>query len=142
MTGSKSVDASVRCRYSAGDLQFVERITLSRAAGRVGSGGAGRGRLIFLLAGVSYYKTSAPPVIDLGDHALTPAERAFLSDFYRQGLGEFAYRNGLELDFEIRARDAAPDPAAYQPSAGPAAGSVRRRHRLDRLGGAGALEVR
>ena len=50
-------------------------------------------RLVFLLAGVSYYKTAAPPVIDLGETALTEAEQAFLRDFYLQGLGEFAYRN-------------------------------------------------
>ena len=58
----------------------------------------GRGaRLVFLLAGVSYYKTAAPPVIDLGDTAVTDAERAFLAGFYVDGLGEFGYRNGLDL---------------------------------------------
>ncbi len=52
---------------------------------------------MFLLAGVSYYKTAAPPVIDLGPTALTDAELAFLREFYLQGLGEFAYRNTLDL---------------------------------------------
>ena len=52
---------------------------------------------MFLLAGVSYYKTAAPPVIDLGGTALTEAELAFLREFYLQGLGEFAYRNALDL---------------------------------------------
>ena len=54
-------------------------------------------RLVFLLAGVSYYKTAAPPVIDLGGTALTETELAFLREFYLQGLGEFAYRNALDL---------------------------------------------
>ena len=52
---------------------------------------------MFLLAGVSYYKTGAPEVIDLGDTALTGAERRFLRSYYLEGLGEFAYRNGLDL---------------------------------------------
>ena len=52
---------------------------------------------MFLLAGVSYYKTAAPPVIDLGDTAVTDTERAFLRSFYLEGLAEFAYRNGLDL---------------------------------------------
>ena len=54
-------------------------------------------RLLFLLAGVSYYKTAAPPVIDLGDHGLTEAEERLLRAFYIDGLGEYAYRNGLDL---------------------------------------------
>ena len=54
-------------------------------------------RLVFLLAGVSYYKTAAPPVIDLGETAVTGTERAFLRAFYTDGLAEFGYRNGLDL---------------------------------------------
>ena len=116
--GFDIVEASVICRYSIGDLQFVEQISFNSALDRSDPAVVAAARLIFLLAGVSYYKTSAPPVIDLGDHALTAAERGFLRDFYLQGLGEFAYRNELELDFEIRAREAAPEPANYQPRAG------------------------
>ena len=58
---------------------------------------AAAARLVFLLAGVSAYKTAAPPVIDTGETALTRRERDFLRDFYVGGLGEFAYRNGLDL---------------------------------------------
>ncbi len=54
-------------------------------------------RILFLLAGVSYYKTTAAPVIDLGDTATTAAERAFLTRYYVGGLAEFAYRNDLDL---------------------------------------------
>jgi UDP-N-acetyl-alpha-D-muramoyl-L-alanyl-L-glutamate epimerase len=54
-------------------------------------------RLVFLLAGVSYYKTAAPPVIDLGELALTAPEREFLRSYYLDGLGEFAYRNEIDL---------------------------------------------
>jgi UDP-N-acetyl-alpha-D-muramoyl-L-alanyl-L-glutamate epimerase len=70
---------------------------------------------VFLLAGVSYYKTAAPPVIDLGQHAVTDAERAFLRAFYLEGLGEFGYRNGIDLsglriEGPARADAAAPGP--------------------------------
>jgi UDP-N-acetyl-alpha-D-muramoyl-L-alanyl-L-glutamate epimerase len=58
-------------------------------------------RLVFLLAGVSYYKTKAPPVIDLGNVPTTDRERDFLRDFYLDGLGEFAYRNSIDLS-ELR----------------------------------------
>lgn len=54
-------------------------------------------RLLFLLAGISYYKTAAPGTIDLGDHPVTEAERAFLLAYHLDGLGEFAYRNDLDL---------------------------------------------
>ena len=111
-------DATVSCRYTLDDLEFVESITLSEPLQASDPAVQAAARLVFLLAGVSYYKTAAPDVIDLGDHALTPAERELLNDFYRQGLGEFAYRNGIELDFEIRARDADPAPVAYRPSPG------------------------
>ncbi len=111
-------DGTVVCRYSLGDLQFVEQIGINAALDASDPAVQAAARLIFLLAGVSYYKTSAPPVIDLGEHALTPAETAFLREFYLQGLGEFAYRNDLELDFDIRAREEAPNPANYQPEPG------------------------
>jgi hypothetical protein len=85
------------CRYSLGDRQFEERITFP-GGGQWDNPAVDRAaRLVFLLAGVSYYKTAAPPVIDLGDNALTDAERRFLRSFYLEGLGEFGYRNGLDL---------------------------------------------
>ena len=64
---------------------------------------------MFLLAGVSYYKTAAPPVVDFGETALTETELAFLREFYLQGLGEFAYRNALDLTpLRLEARRALP----------------------------------
>ena len=85
------------CRYSLGDRQFEEKVTFD-PGGRWDDPAAGQAaRLVFLLAGVSYYKTAAPPVIDLGTTAVTDTERRFLRSFYLDGLGEFAYRNGLDL---------------------------------------------
>jgi UDP-N-acetyl-alpha-D-muramoyl-L-alanyl-L-glutamate epimerase len=85
------------CRYSLDGRDFSERVTLSLGPRWDTPAARAAARLVFLLAGVSYYKTAAPPVIDLGDTALTDLERAFLRDFYLQGLGEFAYRNALDL---------------------------------------------
>jgi UDP-N-acetyl-alpha-D-muramoyl-L-alanyl-L-glutamate epimerase len=90
------------CRYSLDGREFAERITLAPNSGQHSPGWGTVGaqaaaRLVYLLAGVSYYKTAAPPVIDLGDTALTEREQAFLHEFYLSGLGEYAYRNNLDL---------------------------------------------
>ena len=55
-------------------------------------------RLVGLLAGVSYYKAGAPPIIDLAATPVRAGEREFLRRYFLGGLGEFAYRNGLDLD--------------------------------------------
>src|SRR4030095_13119425 len=59
----------------------------------------------------SYYSAAAPRIIDFADDALTANERALLHDFYVDGLGEFAYRNDLDLtSLELRARSMAAQP--------------------------------
>ncbi|HTX28940.1 MAG TPA: hypothetical protein VME19_18210 [Streptosporangiaceae bacterium] len=85
------------CRYSLDGREFTERITLAPGPRWRTEAARALARLVFLLAGVSYYKTAAPPVIDLGQTALTETELGFLREFYLQGLGEFAYRNDLDL---------------------------------------------
>ena len=85
------------CRYSLDGLEFAERVSLVPGPGWDSPKAHAAARLVYLLAGVSYYKTAAPPVIDLGDTALTEREAAFLREFYLSGLGEYAYRNGLDL---------------------------------------------
>ena len=85
------------CRYSLDGRSFSERVSLAPGPRWNLPAAQAAARLVFLLAGVSYYKTAAPPVIDLGGTPLTPGERDFLRDFYLQGLGEYAYRNELDL---------------------------------------------
>lgn len=51
--------------------------------------------LLHAVAGVSYHKAVAPPVVDLGAHAFTADELAFVTGVYRQGMREFAYANDL-----------------------------------------------
>ena len=116
-----TVDAEqglLSCTYSLDDRTFTERFVL--AAGPAWDAPAARAaaRLVFLLAGVSYYKTSAPPVVDLGEHGLTELERDFLRTFYLEGLGEFAYRNGIDLsDLVVEAPPLeGHEPVAYAPA--------------------------
>ncbi|HVX23083.1 MAG TPA: hypothetical protein VHB02_17195 [Acidimicrobiales bacterium] len=108
------------CRYAVGGHRFVERFTFDPGGDWEAAAADAAARLVYLLAGVSYYKTFAPPVVDLGDLATTAAERRFLRTFYVEGLGEFGFRNGLDLsglvvtgpDLDHR------DPAPYQPAGG------------------------
>ena len=114
MDGERGV---LSCRYELDGREFTERVTLPAGPRWQTEAARAAARLVFLLAGVSYYKTAAPPVVDFGETALTDAEHGFLREFYLQGLGEFAYRNALDLtSLRFEARSAAP-PAAH-PSAG------------------------
>ena len=93
-------NAVLSCHYELDGREFTERVMLPGQEGNPRwdtEAARAAARLVFLLAGVSYYKTAAPPVVDLGQTALTEAEETFLRDFYLQGLGEFAYRNSLDL---------------------------------------------
>jgi UDP-N-acetyl-alpha-D-muramoyl-L-alanyl-L-glutamate epimerase len=120
--GSWAADAErglLTCTYLLDGREFTERVTLTPGPRWDTEAARAAARLVFLLAGVSYYKTAAPPVIDLGPTAVTEAELAFLREFYLQGLGEFAYRNHLDLaPLRIEARRAdASAPGSPAPSA-------------------------
>ncbi|MDX6420584.1 MAG: UDP-N-acetyl-alpha-D-muramoyl-L-alanyl-L-glutamate epimerase [Trebonia sp.] len=104
------------CRYSLDGREFAERVSLAPGPGWDTPAAHAAARIVYLLAGVSYYKTAAPPVIDLGDTALTGRELAFLREFYLSGLGEYAYRNGLDLsDLTLRS---SPTPIARECAVG------------------------
>jgi UDP-N-acetyl-alpha-D-muramoyl-L-alanyl-L-glutamate epimerase len=109
------------CRYSLDGRAFAEVVTFSTGDRWDDPAVDAAARWVFLLAGVSYYKTAAPPVVELPSTPLRPAERAFLRDVYLDGLGEFAYRNGLDLsDLRIEAADLSDeDRAAGTPAPGP-----------------------
>jgi len=99
----------IRCTYTTAGHTFTERYAFG-PGGDWREPAVGRAvRLLFLLAGVSYYKTAAAHTIDLGAFPTTESERAFLKRYYTNGLGEFAYRNGLDLDdLSIIGPDVAP----------------------------------
>jgi hypothetical protein len=59
-------------------------------------------RLLHLIAGVSYYKAAVPPEIRIDGYAIDAETAALLHSLYRNGLGEFAYRNNIDLIARIR----------------------------------------
>lgn len=54
-------------------------------------------RLLFLLAGVSYYKAYAPSTLQCRAFAIDPDTAAFVEKLYHHGLGEFAVCNGISV---------------------------------------------
>ena len=59
-------------------------------------------RVLHLIAGVSYYKAAVPAEIRIDSYAIDADTAAFMDELYLNGLGEFAYRNGLNLHGRIR----------------------------------------
>jgi hypothetical protein len=118
---------SLTCRYSLDGRDFGERITFAGTCGQRWDDPAVEqaARWVFLLAGVSYYKAGAPSRIELPATPLGPAEADFLRSFYLDGLGEYAFRNRLNLsDLHIEARTTGA--AAVPAPAGPAGGAGKR----------------
>jgi hypothetical protein len=58
-------------------------------------------RMLHLIAGVSYYKAGLSPRFEVGAGALDDATADLLDALYLHGLGEFAYRNGVDLRGKI-----------------------------------------
>ena len=57
--------------------------------------------MLHLIAGVSYYKAGLPPRIEVATRPLDDATADLLDALYLHGLGEFAYRNGVDLRGKI-----------------------------------------
>jgi hypothetical protein len=95
--GVRLAGREVACSYDLDGRAFTETVTLPDGPGLDTPALAQVARLLFLLAGVSYFKTSAPPVVDLADTPVTDADRALLQAFYVEGLGEYAVVNDLDL---------------------------------------------
>ena len=75
------IDSGTRlrhCHYATAQPDFTERFTFESAATGPAPLSQAAVRLLYLVAGVSYYKTTAAPVIDLGDLATSSLERSFL----------------------------------------------------------------
>src|SRR4051812_4478158 len=89
---------TITSRYSLDGRSFQEVVSLPAELDWQAPGLESAARVLFLLSGVSYYKTAAPPVIDLGSTPVGPDDVAFLREFYLEGLGEFSYVNDLNLD--------------------------------------------
>lgn len=122
-----------RLRYAFDDgPELIETVTVPGApfeldAARLGAVTQAL-RLLHLIAGVSYYKAAVPTDIRIEGYAIDAETATLLEDVYVHGLGEFAYRNGLDLHGKIRfPHDASPKAEA------PALGL--RTHALVAIGG-------
>ena len=72
-------------------------------------------RTLHLIAGVSYYKAAVPESIIIDGYSIDAVTAKFLTDIYENGLGEFAYRNGISLRGKIHFPYVAPssDPSGH-----------------------------
>lgn len=84
-------------------------------------------RLLHLIAGVSYYKAGVPEQVRIDSYTIDAATAALVETVYLNGLGEFAYRNGLNLRGRFRL------PVEGAAFAAPALGL--REHALVAIGG-------
>jgi 7-cyano-7-deazaguanine synthase in queuosine biosynthesis len=57
--------------------------------------------ILHLVAGVSYYKATAPSKIEIESGPISPALAEFLNRLYLRGLAEFAHVNGIDLAARI-----------------------------------------
>ncbi len=75
-------------------------------------------RLLHLAAGVSYFKTSVPPNIEIEGPGLSPGTAGFFNKLYVNGLGEFAFKNSLFLrgrvNFPVDLRSADSEPVELE----------------------------
>jgi hypothetical protein len=69
-------------------------------------------RLIFLMSGVSYYKSFVPPTLICEPFPVDCITAEFLQKFYEKGLAEFAFRNRISLRGHFAIRWSGDPPAA------------------------------
>lgn len=103
-----TADGVLTCTYDSDGEVFTERFAFdSEGADFTTPAARAAARLLFLLAGVSYYKATAAHVIRGPEGGLTRRETAFLTDFYLSGLAEFSYRpTGVDIsDLRIEAAE-------------------------------------
>lgn len=74
-------------------------------------------RLLHLIAGISYYKAAVPEQIRIESYPIDADTATLLETIYLNGLGEFAYRNGLNLHGRIRFPVGSVDPVSSVDSA-------------------------
>lgn len=125
-----SDEGEIVLRYALDDsVSFEERVTVPVpglvAPERWEAARALTG-LLHLAAGVSYFKTAAPPAVTLEVDEPPAAVASLLNGLYSAGLGEFAFTNGLERPPEVsfpgrgepRAAGVEPSSAALVPVGG------------------------
>ncbi|MEA5667501.1 UDP-N-acetyl-alpha-D-muramoyl-L-alanyl-L-glutamate epimerase [Stenotrophomonas sp. MH1] len=96
-------------------------------------------QLLHLIAGVSYYKAGVPAQVSIDSYAIDTDTAALVETVYLNGLGEFAYRNGLNLRGRFKLPVASlPSPASGRGAGGeggPAPNLNLTHHALVAIGG-------
>jgi hypothetical protein len=116
-------DGRVTLRYALDErVFFVEEFDLPLAVGPDQLAGEliqGLLSLLHWVAGVSYFKTAAPPQVSCETGAPPTAAAKLLEALYSDGLGEFAYTNALPALPRPRFPRSAPDGARGAQAPGP-----------------------
>jgi UDP-N-acetyl-alpha-D-muramoyl-L-alanyl-L-glutamate epimerase len=98
--------ATAYLRYAADDMQFEETLIFAGAPPALSQRriDAVHHFLYYLhiAAGISYYKAFIPEVIRVETKPMSKLAARFFDDFYFKGLGEFAFKNKLDLKDRIR----------------------------------------
>ncbi len=90
-------ETTVQATYEADGRVFHETVDFEGVATLNTPAARSVAELWFLVAGLSYYKTSAARRIDVGPTPLGIAGRRLLEAALRDGLGEFSFLNDLSL---------------------------------------------
>ena len=103
---SRSFDPTnglVKLTYALDQQHFTEVIQLPRATATLDTDKVNAAlRVLHLVAGISYYKAAVPAEIQDQTNSIDVTTAYFLTTLYRQGLGEFAYRNQIQLSSRIK----------------------------------------
>ncbi len=108
---------SLTGHYELDGRPFRETVTFEGAGSLRSAPARALAQVWSLLAGLSYYKAGAARSVELGDTPVGPAGRALLEAALRDGLGEYALGQGLDLSDVTFAggRPATPAPATLDP---------------------------
>ncbi|MFH0728862.1 MAG: endonuclease domain-containing protein [Pseudomonadota bacterium] len=102
-----SAEKSTAClRYAADEVPFEETLVFSGAPQTFSQPQLDAIHhflyYVHLAAGISYYKAFIPEKIEVETRPMSESAARFFEDFYLKGLGEFAFKNKLDLGNKIR----------------------------------------
>ncbi|MBT8364781.1 MAG: endonuclease domain-containing protein [Deltaproteobacteria bacterium] len=98
--------ATAYLRYAADEIDFEEKLIFAGANPMFNPDRIKAiNHLLYYLhiaAGISYYKAFIPDVIEVETRPMSESTARFFEKFYFHGLGEFAFRNNLDLKGRIK----------------------------------------
>ena len=98
--------ATAFLRYAADEIEFEEKLVFTGADQKLKPERIETlNHILYYLhiaAGISYYKAFIPDIIKVETRPLSESAARFFDQFYLNGLGEFAYKNKLNLSGRIK----------------------------------------